>query len=288
MPKTGISPPKVIQQILVPTDFSETSHNAFEYAVHIAEMLDAKLVLLHVYQDISANLAYMPATFVSALREEKIEKAYAHLDEYLAEVQQHVKKEVRASSYLRSGRSAPEIVQAADKLDVDLIIMGTQGAKSPSEHILGSIAAEVIQRADCPVLAVPNTVTYQPLRNIMYALGLESNDPAVIKDLNVLTEALGANLICTNVRSEEAKWQSIDWTCLEKLEEWESEGKLAFSVYQTEDIVQGLKTFVADHKVDLLAMKTHKYPIGMGKDSNSLTRKMLLETKIPLLAFHDR
>ena len=49
---------------------------------------------------------------------------------------------------------AAEIVEYADKLKVDLIIVGTTGRSGLKRMLLGSVASEVVKYADCPVLIV--------------------------------------------------------------------------------------------------------------------------------------
>lgn len=287
MSQSQMSGEQRIQRILVPTDFEDASLHAFEYALQLAKILGAELKLLHVYQDVQANETYIPPSFVASLRKEKTDKAYKQLDEYVTAAQ--AKEEaVQVSCMLRSGRAAPEIVEAASEANSDLIIMGTEGSQSRSAHILGSVAAEAIQRAGCPVLIVPTSAEIKPIGNMMYALGLESNDPAVIGHLSWLADAIGSKLICTNIQAQEPTWQEIDWTCIEMLEKWEERGRLAFAIHQREEVIQGLMSFIEDYKIDLIVMKTHHHRIGAGQDSNSLTQKMLMATAVPLLVFREQ
>lgn len=276
-----------IQRILVPTDFSDSSLHAFEYALQLASVLGAEVKLLHIYQDIQANETYIPPNFVASLRKEKTDKAYAQLDEYLT-VAQAKAEDIKVSCMLRSGRAAPEIVEAALEENIDLIIMGTEGSQSREAHILGSVAAEVIQRAGSPVLIIPTSAEIKPIENMMYALGLEANDPTIIKHLSWLSDAIGSTLICTNIQAQEPTWQEVDWTCVEMLEAWEERGRLAFAIHQTEEVIQGLISFVKDYQIDLIVMKTHHHRIGAGKDSSSLTQKMLMATAVPLLVFREQ
>lgn len=286
-PKTLHAEKKRIRQILVPTDFSETAYYAFEYALQVTEMLDAKLILLHVYQNVPVGRSYMPTDFVEALKGQRLKRANELLQKYLAEAQRKWKNNVWASSFLRSGHEASEIVEAASDQQVDLIIMGTRGGDSPFERTIGSVTGEVIRRAHCPVLAVPAGVAFKPIKKVMYALGMESNDPIFIEQVFSLTKTLGAGLICTNIQEDEASWQEVDLPYVKVLEELEKYDKLDLSIYQNEDVIKGLKAFIRKNNIDIVAMKTHQNPISSSHRSKSLTRKMLMETKIPLLAIQD-
>lgn len=52
-----------VKKILVPTDFSETSHNAFEYAIHLADDLGASIIVLHTYQQVPIEASHLPPGF---------------------------------------------------------------------------------------------------------------------------------------------------------------------------------------------------------------------------------
>lgn len=282
----NISEERRIHHILVPIDFSEAAHNAFEYALHVAEMLNARLSVLHVYQDVHADLSYIPEQLVSALREEKLDKAHALLDRYLEEARSNLHKSVRASSCLRSGNAASEIVKLAAEQNADMIIMGTRGANSPSEQILGSIAARVIQKCkSCPVLAIPSSTEFRPIRKIMYALSLEDNDAESVDELIKFAHAIKSSLICTTVKAENSNWSMLDDAFIKKLENWENEGKLTLSIQEKRDIVDGLRAFMAANRVDIVAMKTHSERASFQERSQSLTRKMLMDVQVPILAF---
>ena len=252
--------PKVpeIKTLLVPTDFSEAAHNAFEYALHIAEELKAKIILLHIYQEIPLDVSYMPVGFIQALKEEKIESARASFDQYKAEAQEMVRKKVEVDTLLESGKATPQIVRFAEELGADMIIMGTQGAASPAERILGSITTSVIERSPCPVLAVPVEASYQPVQEIMYAMGLEESDFPIISQLAAFARGLKAELICTHIKPEDRSWHKISWDALEQLELLEESGVVRIEISQEEDVFHGLQRFINQFKIDMIAMTTHK------------------------------
>ncbi len=55
----------------------------------------------------------------------------------------------------RSADAAELILEAADREDVAMVIMGTQGKSGLKRFVLGSVAAEVVRRSSVPVLVVP-------------------------------------------------------------------------------------------------------------------------------------
>ena len=141
-----------VQKILVPIDFSTPCHKAFKYALGFARQFGSEIVMIHVIEpaavvDVGPVAAEgMPqARNELALAEEKMQA--------LADASPRDAHH-RITSGIRRGVATHEIVQAADELDVDLIIMATHGLSGWKHFGLGSTADRVARAASCPVLVV--------------------------------------------------------------------------------------------------------------------------------------
>ena len=62
---------------------------------------------------------------------------------------------IRVDYKLREGKPAKEIVEVAQNLGVDLIVMATDGRDNIKDFVTGTITEYVINRASCPVLVIP-------------------------------------------------------------------------------------------------------------------------------------
>jgi universal stress protein A len=142
-----------IRSILVPTDFSAASERAVGYARALAATLGASVHLVHVLDRLlSPELAWAaPAIEAAAIHERLYQEGRSKLAAVAATVEQ---SRVPATSEVRSGAPAAEIIQAAVDYGADLIIMATHGRSGLSHLVLGSVAEQVIRHARCPVLAV--------------------------------------------------------------------------------------------------------------------------------------
>lgn len=275
-----------IKRILLPTDFSESSHNAYLYGLRLAEDMGANITLFHAYQDTPAETEYMPRTLVEAIRNEKIDFANERFDTYLEEAQHDVGPHVEVEVILESGRAVNQICEVCGRIGADLILMGTRGAASPFEQILGSITHQVIQLAEVPVLAIPAEAVYEPLRVMMYAMGIEEVDFKVLARLKEIADLLGAKVICTHVKKDTDTWARLDLQMLNEIYQMEKEGEIEFYVTQFHNVMHGLHRFVTEHQVDWLVMTTHESSQIRHLFDPSLTRQMVLYTDVPLLAFH--
>jgi nucleotide-binding universal stress UspA family protein len=142
-----------VRKVLVPVDFSAGSQAALDYAVDLFGA-GAQIVVLHVveplYYATPADL-YASSANLSALLDEQQRVA----KEQLARLAQRLtKRRLRVKAVLQTGLPYQTILDAADELKVDLIVMATHGRTGLSHLLLGSVAERVVRSARCPVLTV--------------------------------------------------------------------------------------------------------------------------------------
>ncbi len=134
--------------ILVPTDGSDSIESVLEHAVDIATRRDATVHVLYVIDD-QAFLTLDDEMKDEVLAEMQAEGERA-LDAVVAETDA---AGLETTTALRRGRPAEEIVDYAATTDVDVITMGTQG-DDYTENILGSTSQKVVTQSSVPVLTV--------------------------------------------------------------------------------------------------------------------------------------
>ena len=135
-----------VQSILFPADFSKSSAAALQYASSLAKETGAKLHIVHVGDESTAYLAGYGG-FAQVPDLPKQNRAA------LAETKPTV-PDVDYETHYLSGIADREIVDFADRENVDLIVMGTHGRTGMSRLLMGSVAEGVLRRANCPVLTV--------------------------------------------------------------------------------------------------------------------------------------
>ncbi|WP_417383999.1 universal stress protein [Gimesia sp.] len=139
-----------IKNILIPTDFSETSQAATQYAVELAKKFGAQLHLLHVIED---PVVYMPMFESYALppKEDFENFAKTRLDNWILDED---KAGLEISTHWVHGNPFVDILKYAKREEIDLIVVGTHGRSFTAHLLLGSVAEKVVRKASCPVLTV--------------------------------------------------------------------------------------------------------------------------------------
>lgn len=150
---------ELYKKIMIATDGSENAKKAATSGIEIAKLAGAELYIVHVIPKVP-NLSYFgipiesprkipieEQTFIKNLEEEGME--ILKIIQKMAD-----EKGVNAEILLLEGHPGSEIIDFADKNDVDLIVMGTLGRTGLNRIIIGSVAVDVVRHANKMVLVV--------------------------------------------------------------------------------------------------------------------------------------
>ncbi|MGO9339427.1 MAG: universal stress protein [Terracidiphilus sp.] len=136
-------------KILVPVDFSDSSHAAVEAAADLAQHFDAALHLVHVIPMFPATTLpdFIPET---KFTEEATKEAERHFAVVVADLSG---KGIKVSSSVEVGDDvASSIMEAAESEKADMVVISTHGLTGWHPLFFGSIAEKVIKLVSCPVL----------------------------------------------------------------------------------------------------------------------------------------
>ena len=150
---------KSIKKILVAVDGSKASLDAAERAIDIAEEYGAHLIALYV---ISSNIRY---EYDGSYLTSSVLGSFKDILNIATDKGQKVLDKVKEMSYGKGTKVETEVVVAldsvvkeivnyAEKQNVDLIVIGTRGMSGIKRMLLGSTASGVVTYSHCPVLVV--------------------------------------------------------------------------------------------------------------------------------------
>lgn len=139
----------MLRKIVFANEGSPAADRALLYVEHLARLESAEVVVVHVFE---VPQRYATTEVFDELHASFEKAAWAVVDDAVAELE---KGDILARGMVREGPAAGIILQVAEEENASLIVMGTRGPSSAAELLLGSVSAEVLRRARCPVMAVP-------------------------------------------------------------------------------------------------------------------------------------
>src|SRR5579872_793136 len=147
-----------LKNILVTTDGSENANRAVEAAIVLAKQSGSELMIVHIVSE-AVPAQYSPIGINSPVAD------YTNYFEIIEEqgkkiVDQAVQK-AKGEGIMAKGEvfrtissTVESIVEAADKDNADLIVVGTRGLGGFKKLLLGSVSSGIVSHANCSVLIV--------------------------------------------------------------------------------------------------------------------------------------
>ena len=143
-----------IRRILCPIDFSDYSRRALDHAIAIARWYESTVTVLHVF-----STAPVAAVGAGPVVLEPIVLTAVDRDQLLADTKAFAQTEsapgITIEAVVRAGNTAGEILEQADTMKAELLVIGTHGRSGFERLLLGSVAEKVLRKASCPVMTVP-------------------------------------------------------------------------------------------------------------------------------------
>jgi nucleotide-binding universal stress UspA family protein len=276
--------PYLMVNILVPTDFSDLSKVAINFAMKVANKVNGNITLLHVVTMIQPARASMRFKFKS-LEQELVEIAEEDFQNLLKEVSKSNKTNQSIKYKIVKGTSFNDTLRReAKRLRSGLIVMGTHGASGLKKVVVGSNTASIIEISHIPVLAIPELGEFKHFKNIVYATDLKHLD----KELKALLPY--AKYFDSTVHMVHVTKNSKNVHALEEKMAKAAVGKIEYNKFTVKavvnnDIDDAIEKYVKDIKADLLTTFAHDHNFYEKLFNRSVTRKLAFQSVVPLLAF---
>lgn len=164
-----------MKKIILPTDFSDNAYNAIHYTVQLFKDVEAIFYLVNTYTPAIYQAEYVihsPGQI--GLGDIYHESSLTQLKELMVKIE----NEFKNPKHIFVPHSAfnilvEEVLDMVEKENVDLVIMGTQGATGAKEILLGTNTVHLIKRAACPLIAVPSGFEYEIPKEILFPTDYE-------------------------------------------------------------------------------------------------------------------
>ncbi|RZJ34572.1 MAG: universal stress protein [Flavobacterium sp.] len=273
-----------MKKILFPTDFSKASLNAFVYALHFASRIHAEVVTLHVYQlPVGAYTDYYDYLTENYNTSElgQFENFKSEVPRLRAIAEEQGLGHVKLSHMLEMGDAVDTILSAQMTERADYLILGTKGASGVREIFLGSVAEEIMNKATCIVLAIPEACAYHPIKNILFLTEFAMYLIGTLERVKELADLFKANILALEVKKNH---EEDDERVLQK---WRANFKvsgLLFNILASSSIEDTVTDVVELEKMDMIAMAVRHKGFFERLFQFSLSRNLAYHSKIPVLS----
>jgi nucleotide-binding universal stress UspA family protein len=277
-----------MKTLVVPTDFSSVSVNAMNYAVDMAQAINAGIILLHVY-NIPVSFTDGPVAPVTTISVEEMKRTS---EERLQEIKKNLvtvtSGKIEIFTEARLGETIEELEQLCRSVEPLAIIMGSHGTTGIERMIMGSTTLTAIRQLKCPVIVVPPGTTYHGIRKIGLACDFENVVQSTPVDyIKNIVKEFGADLYVLNVQDieqDDLEDAIMDTAYLDSMLEDVSPKYVQLT---GKDVVESINSFAEHNNLDLVMVipKKHRFIDSLFHKSQS--RELITHAHIPIVSIHE-
>jgi nucleotide-binding universal stress UspA family protein len=271
-----------MNKILVPTDFSDNAYNALEYAINLSKKTGAEILVFNAFHMPASNTNVM--IDISDVLKEGVEENLKTLTTKVAQQYPEIELETKCAY----GLPDMMIPTVAKEEKVDLVVMGTKGESGLKTALFGSVTIHSIQHSTIPLLVVPENAKFSDFKEIVLAADYITEEKQMKLDvLRELTTTFGANIDVVSVLKDLSTAPLLDGADEESANQTFAGLKASYTYVENSSIEEGINDFAASNNADMLVMIAHNYNWLKKIFHRSVTKKMVLHSKTPLLIIQE-
>jgi nucleotide-binding universal stress UspA family protein len=247
-----------MKKILVPIDFSKKSEYAAKMAAKIAEKTNSTIYLLHMIE-LPSGIIDMGAGSSFSIPESML---------YLRKVREQILKfkesfftdNIEVQYAIKLQNPSEGILKYADKIEADIIIMGSKGHSNFEEILIGSNTEKVVRRATVPVIVVKRDNEKFKIKNLVFASSFKNDDKKeVFKTFLDFANQFNSKIHLLKVNTPSNFENTLEAT--EKIKTFIKGFQLpkhSLNIYNDVSIEKGILNFARGINADIITLSTNK------------------------------
>ncbi|WP_273565655.1 universal stress protein [Maribacter halichondriae] len=278
-----------MRTVLIPTDFSANAMHAIEYALNLYKCERTNFYFLHAYAD-EVYGPFKKNGGESMDEQKKMVKANA--EEALKKLVTEIEEKTRNPKHSYESVSAFEsLVDAindfANQINVDLVVMGTQGQTADKKITFGSHTVQVFKYVQCPVLAIPENYEYRQPKKVLfptdYMLPYKRRE---LKLLNNLADEFKSEVHCLYISDfEDLSHRQLDNKRF--LQESLPKAYVYFERTPVKNKAEAIMEYISKNEVNLLVMVNARHSFLEDMLYRSTVDEIGLHLKLPFLVMQN-
>jgi nucleotide-binding universal stress UspA family protein len=269
-------------KILCPTDFSECSLNAIEYAARLGEKFNAVLILFHVLNR-EDYLKLSPMDTNGRYQVEFVQEKLKNLQR--AVMEESLMNGLRGCEIaIREGKIVTGALEYAKEINADLIVAGTEGMNELRTNIIGSKASRMVELSDRDIIIVPRKVFFKRPRKFVFASDYLEEDKLAIQKVIEMAQFFDSEVDLVHVSSsQKAIDKTLHMVMVDEIKPFVRYEKINYVLKSyRDDLALGLENYLQVAKGDMLVTLSKKKSFFDQIFSKNLSKKMSYFLNKPL------
>lgn len=272
-----------MKTIIAATDFSKASLNAINYAVEMALLLNARLILFNAYQ-MPVTVSEMPVVYDTEALIDDINKQLNAIKE---KIQQQKGSRLLLQTEVSEGSLIGCLKDICEDMEPYVVVMGSQGTTAAERFFFGSNTVYALKHLHWPIIAVPDEFSFSGIKKIAFASDLDTGSAktalALLKDW--VTD-FNADLHIVHAGEQEQFYENSIFASGALQRELKALNP-QFHFITGKNIEDPVACFVTENKVDLLVVLHKSYGFFEGLFHKSRAKQFALHSAVPLLVLHE-
>ncbi len=276
-----------MKKILIPTDFSNASYKAMEYAAQLFINEECTFYVLNTYTPVALYTTTIYDNH-TALNIDLGELYKNTSEQNLAKIINRVKTAYPNRLHTYESIASynvltVEVNELVDASGIECIIMGTNGASGIVGVFIGSQTMQVIKNAKVPVIGVPSQYEHTSFKDVLFATDYRSG-----------TDQVGLSLLENLCRKHIARLIFLNAYYGEALDEEQLANKKALDTYFERDahitkvadgmdVLEAVEDFQSKHKIDLLVLVHNKHNFFANLFFTPVVRTIVHNATVPFM-----
>ncbi|ALW86665.1 hypothetical protein AUC43_17210 [Hymenobacter sedentarius] len=288
-----------MKNLLVPTDFSTESHNAYEVALQLAKQTGGRVTLLHVLETPEMATANF-STYGGPVNGVDLPNYNAIADEefiirlmQMTKLRMHAYKDeaarlapgVPVQDTVEIARIGDGILAAIEKHGIDLVVMGAQGHGAMEHFFVGSNTERMIRLASCPVLTVKHQQPEFNVRTMVFPSDFSPEASRAVAGLQRVRVAFpNATLHLLHVATHDH--DAVDQHQLQAFATRHHLTHYKTAVVKAERLSSGIEAYAQQVQADLVLLPTHAHSGLSTLLRTSIAEAVATHAFPPVLTYH--
>jgi len=274
-------------KILVPVDLYESSYSSYKYALHLAELMNARVTLLYVINSVfntNEVISYDPYLEMENTTKKRLEDFKTKFER-----EEKSLPNVNISMDVMFGIPGMAIPEYAESHKFDLIVIGVRDKHGFMDRLLGSVSNETLKESKCPVILIHHSTEFKAPEKILFAFDNKTDLDDALEDYKKLNDILKAktDFLHINVKHTDDISEQKAEIVSELFEK--DDPKFAFEVktLSGNNVVSGIHDYCHFEHIDMVSMIHRKEGLFSNFLRPNKSIKLAQEFHLPVIVFQE-